>query len=247
MLRIIYNYISENRIIKILVFICSMFVVQSCWNININNKINGIAPGGWYGFFTMNNQKIPITFSVVPDDGIGRLEFLCNKTLLVPDTSYLFGDTLNVFFNNFKNHLKLNTEIDKMEGYLFDLTDAIYPIPFYAINNGKDRFPDIGKVPMYPIDGSWKAERFGNENDTDRLEVSIMSSGNQIAARFQFVDSTSLEMEGICQDSLIYLSGFDGRNVAYFKAVFKSESRFDKGNLMLNNKNYFIRGTKKAS
>lgn len=247
MLRIIYNYISENRIGNILIFIFPMFIVQSCWNININNKINGIAPGSWYGFFTLNNQKVPITFRVVPNDGIGRLEFLCNKKVLVPDTSYFFGDTLNVFFNNFKNYLKLNTEIDKMEGYLYDQTDVIYPIPFYAINNGKDRFPDIGKVPMYAIDGFWMAERFGNKNDNDSLEISMMSSGNQIASTFQFGDSTSIEMEGICQDSLIYLSGFDGRNVTYFKAVFKSDMHFDKGSLMLNNSNYFIRGTKKAS
>lgn len=222
--------------------IISMFsILYSCWDIRVENKIQGIAPGNWRGTFNLNDKKIPINFEVKKiKNGEDKIIFTSADFSISPDTSYQYGDTLFINFNDLETSFKLVTEIDKMEGFLYDLNKYNYPVRFYASNTSLERFPNVRKTVKNDISGNWKYKANMSKDSTLENEIKFIVEENDLSVYVRKDSGMTYVMEGTIQGDVFYASGFNGKEVTYLSGKVVGEHLIDKGELIINDQIYYL-------
>lgn len=221
-------------------FFCLFIVISftSCWDIQIPNELEGLAPGQWKGTFLLDGHTVPVMYEVLMADKKIDFVFKTAGQELKADSVRKWGDTLFVNFNKTNTQLKLIYQIDQMDGFLYDQTGTEYPIVFAGQHGIQQRFPDVRKAPIAEITGNWQIKANVSQDSTLTGNIRLVAKNNYVEGQLQ-LGNQNIAIEGAIQGEKLYLSGFDGKTIAYLSAIVKDSKLLTDGKLYLNTKSYF--------
>lgn len=235
--------------------LCAWLVwsVVACFDIQKGKEFKHVAPGAWRGVFVVDTSstkyRIPVLFNVNSDEA-GKPQqatFTNGNFQIATDSMRFWGDTAYFYFNSNQTYLRVVYEVGFMNGFLFDQTNAQYPIIFQAQHGAFPRFPDIRRQPSRDIDGKWSlelVEELGDSVANHTAAIKIMlgqpntPTETRTTAILEMPNAPAIELEGESQGSEIYLSGFDGKRAVLFTAALAAPNQFQQGLLLINNKRY---------
>ncbi len=230
---------------KFLLLAFSFSILCSCWDIKTGKPVHSVAPGVWRGNFMLNDQSVPVMFEV-SDHKLMNLTFKTGQNELRADSLRMFGDTLFAHFYKTNTMLKVVCQIDQMDGFLYDNSGDEYPIAFAGQNAILHRFPAVRNKPLANLTGDWEMKANVSKDSTIYARVRFVAKENYIEGVLFMNDEFSIALEGTVQNDLLYLSGFDGKNVCLLNATILNNKTLSKGSLILNNKNFFWEATASA-
>lgn len=236
------------RILLFLVVVTTL--LTSCWDLQMDDKIEGFAPGTWRGVFKLEDQAVPVIYEIKNSNNDKPIEFIfkTEQQNIAADSAIILGDTLFAYFDASNTHLKIIHQVDQMDGFLYDNAGNEYAIPFAGIYGIQHRFPDVRKAPKANLTGEWKLIATIEKDSTIEGILRISTDGkNKATASLQFPTyPQKIYLEGTVQASKVYLSGFDGKTVCWISANIENAKTLNQGNLKLNNKGYFWEATSNA-
>lgn len=213
-------------------------LLSSCWNIQVPNELEGIAPGTWKGTFLLDGHTVPVMYEVQIENKQIDFIFKTAGQELKADSVRKWGDTLFVDFNKTNTQLKLIYQIDQMDGFLYDKSGVEYPINFAGQHGILQQFPDVRKKPIADITGNWSIKASVSQDSTLNGNLRLTAKENHVAGEIQLGIYT-LPLEGTIQNEKLYLSGFNGKTVGYLSAIVKDSKTILNGHLHLNTQKYF--------
>lgn len=225
-----------------LLSLSTVIFLTSCWDLQTGEPIKGVAPGTWKGVFKLEDQVVPIVYEIRPPNKEKPIEFIFKTAQeeLKADRVKIWGDTLFADFNATNTQLKIVYQIDQMDGFLYDLSEKEYPIPFAGIHGIMQRFPDVRKAPVADLTGEWKLSAIAGPDSTIQGKLRITMKENYAEATLKLdVQKQPILLEGTIQGNKLYLSGFDGRTVSWLSANIKNSKSLNQGSLKLSNKSFF--------
>lgn len=228
------------RILLFFIFIIISFT--SCWDIQIPNELQGLAPGQWKGTFLLDGHTVPVMYDVLMTDKKIDVVFKTAGQELKADSVRKWGDTLFINFDKTHTQIKLIYQIDQMDGFLYDQSGAEYPIPFAGQHGIQQRFPDVRQTPIADITGNWLIKANVSADSTLSGTLRLMAKNNYVEGQLQ-LGNQNLAIEGAIQGEKLYLSGFDGKTICYISAIAKDSKLLTGGKLYLNTKSYFWEAT----
>jgi len=224
------------------IIFCILFIplLTSCFDIQLGEPIQGIAPGIWRGVFVLDDQSVPILLEISnnKDKSIGFV-FKTGGQELKADAVRLWGDTLFADFKKTNTQLRVVCQVDQMDGFLYDNTDSEYPVRFTAKNAMMHRFPNAKKTPTTNLTGDWKISAHSAQDSSLTGNVRFMAKDNYLEATLLLEGQKSILLEGTVQGSKLYLSGFDGKTACLLNATIESSKSLTEGSLKLNNNSFF--------
>jgi hypothetical protein len=226
---------------RIIIFcILSITLLTSCFDIQLGEPIQGIAPGTWRAVFILDDQSVPIVLEISNNkDKSLDLVFKTGKQELKADAVRLWGDTLFADFKKTNTQLKVIYQVDQMDGFLYDNTGSEYPVRFTAKNAIMHRFPNAKKTPTSNLTGDWKISANSTQDSILTGSVRFMAKDNYLEATLLLEGKKSILLEGTVQGSKLYLSGFDGKTACILSATIKNSKSLVQGSLKLNNSSFF--------
>ena len=217
-----------------------VFSLSACLNLTMQNTFADLAPGQWRAVFSLENEKVPVQFSVENIDEATHFTFLNGGLDTQSDQVDFWGDTLTIPFNQ-GTYLKVIYEVDKMEGYLYDPNNSFYPISFLAQQGQLNRFPDVRKDPVMNMTGNWNAS-LGTKDTTISTQLILEAEGNNVVGEV-FWNADTLSLCGVIQDDILVLSGFNGKQVCYLNGQVL-EGAISKALLIVNDEKFTLTAVK---
>lgn len=223
-------------------FVGILFAITlcSCWDIQVGNPVQGIAPGTWRGVFKLDEQIVPIIYEVKNTNNEQPIEvlFYTGNAVIKGENASIFGDTITVRFPKTKTYLKLVYQIDQMDGFLYFESEKQYPVPFAGYYGLLQRFPDLRKTPKTDLTGEWRLE-LSRQDSSSQAQLRLTVDKNMAKGQLLLGEDRQYPVEGTVQDDQLYLSGFDGFNVYLLHATIQGNKTLANGSLHFNDEQYF--------